>query len=1223
MSNSEPMPPVRLTAYAEDESTLIEVFDGNLNVVPGSVKLGRTSVEVQPGAYAIRFQIGADYVQRIAILPPGAPETHIQLRDADTPRFATAAPVRHTTTTREYHRESAQALSLSPPQPEPRGLASDSHLLVFGRDLDLMRVSDPALGLSLYDLGGTLVADFETVSQRNPASRWAGAHYALPEGAFRLRLSAPSGRFSEQIVHLVRGWQTQVFLLVSGVGESEAGRLNLGNASVLMARPDRGFDPERMDLRWTESALRALSHSLNIPGSSGTAMLAGKFENPMLGIYAGLLHLRRTKIDTNLIRQVFFNLIALVGPLPDVLAIGWGLALRDQKAMEDSELMRVVRQPAILNTPPMLRASWDLLLEASTLELGLVPVGSFAERASKRMTTTGPWFSWRGELPIAEEVEAEPVLADSRLGGILGGLVPVDSMKEHRIATLDDAKAFLAKLLDRMPTAGHLIQSSRFTDVERRVAHFTCPSIDPRLKELLSISITSPDNPDLAGEVSDTVELVKSLKIPAGTALQAVWGLVRKLLMEPVVPDGWHLVKFVTEEGHRNKNLEDILNKLRDKPLELHHKRDGTSINGLAFIFLRYRGSPASPNDGVQTATSLAALLNENEYILGEKNTVLDVKILDTILEDLRAHVVAEIEVQLGRNALSLGDGWRQLVLPNPAGYAMGGLLPTPIAYENTESKGAGDKIAINGSLLNHPFFDMTPYAYGPDDSVNDLTENAAITRHTVQINGKSISYTARAGHLVAADTYGARPLSKLFYVAFTIDDTTPSTRPITFFYNGGIGSSSIFQILGSFGPRRVRISMPTFTPPAPYTLEDNQECLLDQTDMVFVSSVGMGYSSAIEPHTNKEFWGIDDDAGCVKQFIKRYLTLFKRWNSPKYLFGESFGTPSTCVLTWLLHEDGVDLNGIVLQSSILDYSRVGNPIGALPTLAADAWFHKKVSVSPVPSDLPAFMDNVEAFATGPYSNALAAFPNVDSEVLMHLSDILGVPPLVLKYWRLNPSMRNASLFLSSLLLEEGLILGAYDGRITVEDKGTVELDAPSSGNSDPLTVALGGAYTAMWNVYLNEELQFESESPYMDRNDQALANWSFDHVDPLGTRRTGAGSLYTAGDLAAAMAVNPYLRVFSANGYYDAVTPYFQTLLDLQSMPLDGAQFLTNVTVKNYPSGHTLYLDNASRVAMKADLASFYDPTGTRAEATNEAVQSRQTAITGATRHRRRIDRP
>jgi len=252
----------------------------------------------------------------------------------------------------------------------------------------------------------------------------------------------------------------------------------------------------------------------------------------------------------------------------------------------------------------------------------------------------------------------------------------------------------------------------------------------------------------------------------------------------------------------------------------------------------------------------------------------------------------------------------------------------------------------------DQPVIDTTPYGSGKDDSVSDLTENCAITQHVLVINGTSIPYTARAGHLVTADLYSAQPAAKIFYVAFTANDA-PSSRPVTFFYNGGPGSSSVFLLLGSFGPRRIKTSMPYFTPPAPYVLEDNQESLLEHTDLVFINPVGTGYSAAIAPRTNGEFWGVDADARSIKQFIKRYLTVFNRWNSPKFLFEESYGTPRTCVLTWLLHEDGVDLNGVILQSSVLDYSQQGTPIGLVPTLAADAWHWKKVTLSPVPSDLP------------------------------------------------------------------------------------------------------------------------------------------------------------------------------------------------------------------------------------------------------------------------------
>ena len=535
-----------------------------------------------------------------------------------------------------------------------------------------------------------------------------------------------------------------------------------------------------------------------------------------------------------------------------------------------------------------------------------------------------------------------------------------------------------------------------------------------------------------------------------------------------------------------------------------------------------------------------------------------------------------------------------------------------------------GDTVTTPETSPDEPFFDTTPYGSGKDDSVRDVTEYAAITHHTLAIDGTSMSYTATAGHLVTTDLYSAQPAAKIFYVAFTADGATASSRPVTFFYNGGPGSSSVFLLLGSFGPRRIRTSMPDFTPPAPYALEDNQDSLLDHTDLVFINPVGTGYSAAVAPGTNKDFWGVDEDARSIKQFIKRYLTAFDRWNSPKFLFGESYGTPRTSVLTWMVHEDGVDLNGVVLQSSSLDYSQAGNPVGLLPTLAADAWFHKKVTLSPPPSDLPTFMDSVIKFDREKYAAARAAFQlgsGVDPAVLQYLSDILGIPPDVLRSWKLDPSTGYGATFLTRLLQDEGLAVGAYDGRVTATDTGIAQWIDPNSGGNDPTITAVGGVYTTMWNVYLNDELKFTATSPFMDLNDQAFLNWNFDHVDPTGAH-VGGDSLYTAGDLAAAMALNPYLKVFSANGYYDAVTSFFQTILNFDNMPLEDPQARQNLVVRNYPSGHMVYLDNESRAAMKRDLADFYEAASAHPSALRSAASDEQARRIFFSRYRRRFTR-
>jgi carboxypeptidase C (cathepsin A) len=498
----------------------------------------------------------------------------------------------------------------------------------------------------------------------------------------------------------------------------------------------------------------------------------------------------------------------------------------------------------------------------------------------------------------------------------------------------------------------------------------------------------------------------------------------------------------------------------------------------------------------------------------------------------------------------------------------------------------------------DQPLLDTTAYGSGPDDAITDVTEAAAITHHVATVGGLPIPYTATAGHLVLGDPTTSKPAAKMFYVAFTADGMPAAGRPVTFFYNGGPGSSAVFVLLGSFAPRRIRTSLPSFTPPAPYTIEDNPDSLIDRSDLVFINPVGTGYSTAIAPFKNRDFWGVDQDARSIKQFIKKYLTTFNRWNSPKFLFGESYGTARSCVLAWLLHEDGIDLNGITLQSSVLDYqANFGNAPGLMPTFAADAWFHKKITVDPLPPDLPTFMAAVTTFARGPYAKALNDFPNADPSTVTTLSNSLGIPVATLNAWGLNVETSDRlghALFLVTLLQDQGRALGAYDGRVTGVDTGIAAIVSPDGGANDPTLVAVSGVYTAMWNNYLNTELKYTSTSNFTDLNDQAFQFWDFSHTDPAGNVQKpdnfGNPTLYTAGDLAATMAANPFLLVLSANGYFDSVTPFFQTKLTLDGMPLLDPKIRTNLTVRNYPSGHMIYLEGASRTAMKADLAVMYD---------------------------------
>ncbi len=554
---------------------------------------------------------------------------------------------------------------------------------------------------------------------------------------------------------------------------------------------------------------------------------------------------------------------------------------------------------------------------------------------------------------------------------------------------------------------------------------------------------------------------------------------------------------------------------------------------------------------------------------------------------------------------------------PEPARAATQAALatmPEKAAAKKAPAKPSGKK--------DQPYFDPTPYGNGPDDSVDatQADENAAVTHHSVSIGGAKINYTATVGHLVTVDPSSSKPDAKMFYVAFTKDGAKEDTRPLTFFYNGGPGSSSVFVLLGSFAPRRIKTAMPSFTPPAPYQMEDNPDSLLDKSDLIFINPVGTGYSAAIAPNKNRDFWGVDEDAGSIAQFIKRYLTKNNRWNSPKFLFGESYGTARSCVLAYKLHEDGIDLNGVTLQSSILDYRQSGNPVGALPTASADAWYHKKLGVHPTPTNLLNFMEEVAEFSRTDYLNALKKFPQTDDEVVEKLSEYTGIDKATLIAWSLDIAAydsRGNSLFLTTLLKSKGEALGSYDGRVTGISSGIAGKIDPNSGGNDPTMTAVSGVYTSMWNSYLNEQLKFTSTSSFTDLNDQAFLNWDFKHTDPTG-KQVGIDSkgniiLYTAGDLAAVMALNVDLKVLSANGMYDFVTPFYQTIIDLQQMPLIDKTVRQNLSATFYPSGHMVYLDGGSRTQLKADLAKMYD------EATsNHAAMSRIVALQKTTREKK-----
>jgi carboxypeptidase C (cathepsin A) len=463
--------------------------------------------------------------------------------------------------------------------------------------------------------------------------------------------------------------------------------------------------------------------------------------------------------------------------------------------------------------------------------------------------------------------------------------------------------------------------------------------------------------------------------------------------------------------------------------------------------------------------------------------------------------------------------------------------------------------------------------------------ERSVVTKHSVRVGNRTISYTATAGRITIRDDKG-KPTVSFFYVAYTADGGKNSKRPVTFMYNGGPGSSSMWLHMGSFGPVRVANDGDKPIPPAPYRWVPNDQSLLDKTDLVFIDAPGTGYSQLVGKAEGKDVWGVDQDADAFTKFITRYVSVNNRWNSPKFLFGESYGTTRSAVLVKSLQDAGMEFNGVVLMSSILDFS-VAAPgidhgyIVNLPTEAAIAWYHNKVPNKP--ADIGTFLAEVRRFASGDYTLALAKGDTIDSaeadRVANQMSRYLGLSPQYIKEanLRINPSR-----FRKELLRDERLTVGRLDGRFQGIDPDA----AGETPDGDTASDAITGAYVAAFNQYAASELKFTEDRAYLPNNYGAIGkNWDW-------KRKKNGGWLqatYVADDLGDAMRRNPHLKVFSANGYYDLATPFYATEFDLTHLGLEPAQ-RKNISFGFYASGHMIYLDQKSLEQTKADLSRFYD---------------------------------
>jgi carboxypeptidase C (cathepsin A) len=471
------------------------------------------------------------------------------------------------------------------------------------------------------------------------------------------------------------------------------------------------------------------------------------------------------------------------------------------------------------------------------------------------------------------------------------------------------------------------------------------------------------------------------------------------------------------------------------------------------------------------------------------------------------------------------------------------------------------------------------------DIATAPIAEQRVVTHHQATVGGRSIAYTATAGTLTLRDDDG-KPTASMFYVAYTTGD---AHRPVTFLYNGGPGSSTLWLHMGSVGPVRVLTDSPAATHNAPYDVVNNDSSLLDKSDLVFLDAVGAGYSRPVGDTKLAAFWGTDQDIDAFARGIERWLTLNGRWNAPKFLFGESYGTTRSAGLSYRLQQDGVQLNGVVLLSSILNYGRRQpgfdqEMINYIPSYAASAAYHHRLANPP--ADLPAFLQEVREFARGPYALALAKGQDLgDADrraIAEKLSSYIGLPVdyILGSDLRIPPGH-----FRKELLQGQRLTLGRYDDRFTGEDVDT----AGEEPEYDPSDTGITGAFVAAFHDYLARDLGYQTDLSYRPTYYASGVRWDFTHkAQDLG----GGGYSNQADvalDLSQAMRENPHLLLYSLNGLYDLATPFFGTEYDLGHMQLDPA-VRGNVRFSYYPSGHMVYLNPDALKMMKGDLARYYD---------------------------------
>lgn len=491
-----------------------------------------------------------------------------------------------------------------------------------------------------------------------------------------------------------------------------------------------------------------------------------------------------------------------------------------------------------------------------------------------------------------------------------------------------------------------------------------------------------------------------------------------------------------------------------------------------------------------------------------------------------------------------------------------------------------------------------TPPAAGGAEAAKSAPEpvdRLVETQHRMRAAGHELAYTVTTGTIILREeaekkgeqegvSEGEKPRAAVFFVAYTLRDPADvAARPVTFSFNGGPGSSSVWLHLGALGPRRVVMEDAGRATQPPYRLTDNEFTLLGETDLVFVDPVSTGFSRPVTGEKAKEFHNFKKDIESVGDFIRLWCTRYRRWPSPKFLIGESYGTTRAAGLSGYLQErHGMYLNGIMLVSSVLDFQTLEflptndlPSIVYLPAYTATAWYHKRLAPE-LQKDLRAALDEAQAFATGEYAAALlkgsALGRDERARVAEQLARFTGLSRDYVERANLRPEIMR---FCKELLRQERRTVGRLDSRFTGVDRDATGAEP----ETDPSFSHILGPYTATFNDYVRGELGYESDLPYEILSFRTNDAWRFqEHENKF---------VEVVETLRRAMTANPHLKVFVANGYFDLATPYFATEHTFRHLELPD-ELAANVTMGYYEAGHMMYVHLPSLAKLKRDLAAF-----------------------------------